>query len=238
MSASHVATRHLYNGGLSLPGRLPWQAAKTVVLALFDGLNVARAATVGYEVGVLLGQSTAPYDAAAQAKVGAMLGLVECDAARRIADGSGPSSSASSSSSTPPPQMPQLPLPVPQAQQDPQGAAAAQPFVVDAASSLSANVERLVAQRLQRPLIAAEQTAIRAALDEGVSVLQAGDAAARQQLLLAPMATALAQSPGAHLWAAAVEAAEGEATVEAVARAVTEGCSRLAGVLFAAALGV
>lgn len=75
--------------------------------------------------------------------------------------------------------------------------------------------------------------------NEGLSILQAGGADARRQLLAGGMLTALAHPGAAQLWASALEAAEGEVqSVETLCIAVTEGCSAIAAVLFTSALGL
>jgi len=43
MGSSHMSQKRLYEGGLSLPGRLPWRDAKLLVVALYDGLAAALA---------------------------------------------------------------------------------------------------------------------------------------------------------------------------------------------------
>ena len=87
---------------------------------------------------------------------------------------------------------------------------------------------------------AGESAALRQALDEGLSVLQAGGSDARQQLLAADATVALASPGAAQLWACCLEACEeGEvASVEALATAITSGCAAVAGLLFANAFGV
>ena len=40
MGSSHVTQKRLYEGGLSLPGRLPWRDAKRLVVALYEGWRV------------------------------------------------------------------------------------------------------------------------------------------------------------------------------------------------------
>ena len=50
LSASHVAARRLYDGGLSLPSKLPWPQAKALVAALLDALGNARLKALGYEM--------------------------------------------------------------------------------------------------------------------------------------------------------------------------------------------
>ena len=74
------------------------------------------------------------------------------------------------------------------------------------------------------------------ALDEGLSVLQAGGEAARQQLMGANVLIALTSQGGAWLWAATLEATEQPAaSIGALATAIVEGCSAMAATLFASA---
>ena len=86
--------------------------------------------------------------------------------------GAGGSSASARSSSPPsaagdaPPALPPLPAP---------------PFAIDPTTPLAANAHRLVEARLGRRLSAAELIAVDSALNEGLSLLQAGDAAARQR---------------------------------------------------------
>ncbi|MDC0525999.1 hypothetical protein OAO87_03275 [bacterium] len=85
LSASHVATKRLYNGGLSLPSKLSWERAKALLAALLDSLTSARGADVGYRVGERLLQLPAPaLDATAQVDVAAMVSLVECNMSKRL----------------------------------------------------------------------------------------------------------------------------------------------------------
>ena len=145
LSASHVATKRLYNGGLSLPSKLPWERAKALLAALLDSLSSARGADVGYRVGERLLQLPAPaLDATAQADVAAMVSLVECNMSKRLSGLSeGDASSAASSSSTPPPSLPMPPLqPMQPAQPQPQMVPAepVAPFVLDASAPRSAPI--------------------------------------------------------------------------------------------------
>ena len=110
---------------------------------------------------------------------------------------------------------------------------------MNATASLAANVERLAGRRLRRALEPAERAAIGAALEEGLSILQAGDAEARRALLSSCILGALVHPGAAQLWASALEAAEGELeSVEALAAAITSDCASIAGVLFASGLGL
>ena len=140
--------------------------------------------------------------------------------------GDGASSSGASGRSTPPPQpAPAAPLEVPAA-----------PFAVDASASLGANVHRLVASSMRRQLDPTEAAALDAALDEALSLLQAGGGAQRRALVATNVLAALANAAAAQLWACAVDAAESAATsAEAFGSAVIDGCSAVAVVLFTTA---
>ena len=73
-----------------------------------------------------------------------------------------------------------------------------------------------------------------AAFDDGLSVFQAGGAAARQQLLAANVLIALTNQSGAWLWAATVEAVEHPTSSTALlAAAIVDFCSNTAAMLFA-----
>ena len=72
------------------------------------------------------------------------------------------------------------------------------------------------------------------AFDDGLSVFQAGDAAARQQLLAANVLVALTNQSGAWLWAATVEAVEHPtSSIALLAAAIVDFCSNTAAMLFA-----
>ena len=265
LSGSTVAAQRLYDSGLTLPGKLPWQRAKALLSVFLDALAATRVVTTGYTIGELLLQKpAAPLDAAAQAGIASLVALVECESSRRLSGGSSRSSSSSARSSPPAAVVPGDPAagPLPAAADEggagaaPPGAQAAggggssgsgglfggaqqPPFAVNATASLAANVERLAELRLRRGLDPAERAAIGAALEEGLSILQAGNAEARRALLADCILAALAHPGAAQLWASALEAAEGELeSVEALAAAITSGCASIAGVLFASALGM
>ena len=137
--------------------------------------------------------------------------------------GSGAPSSSSSAASTPPPLLPLPPAPR---------------FAIATTLSLHANLHRLVEHRLRRPLTAPEEAAITAALDEGLSMLQSGGAAARQQLLATNVLLALASQGASWLWSAALESIEEQGqspSVATVAAAIMESCNSVAAMLFASA---
>ena len=117
--------------------------------------------------------------------------------------------------------------------------APSEPFALMPAASLLANAEALVAMRLGRAdgLDATERAALLRGLDDGLSVLQAGGADTRAQLLASNVLVALVTPSGAQLWACAAEAAEGQPTsVESLAGAIERCCSTMAGALFASSL--
>lgn len=236
LSASTIAVQRLYDSAtLSLPSKLPWPNAKALVGALLNSLAAARTADTGYRVGErLLRLPAPPMDAAAHADLTALTTLIECEMRTRLAEGgSAASSSSASSRSTPPP----LPAPIaPIVPPIPLPATAVEPFAIDATLSLSTNARRLITASLRRPLRPDEAAAMDDALDEALSVLQAGDAAARRQLLDTNALAALTTPSAAFLWASCVEATEGAvASVAALAAAVVKMCSEIAAVLFASA---
>lgn len=106
--------------------------------------------------------------------------------------------------------MPALPF----ASQDAPRASTLAPFALNPMASLRANVQGLLAFRLQAPLGPAEVTTVAESLEEALSVLQAGGAEARSQLLDTSLIVALASPSAAQLWACVTEAIlEGEAGV-------------------------
>ena len=85
LSASVVASQRLYDGGLSLPSKLPWPRARALVTALFESVNLARTTGLGARVGELLLRQPAPIlDAAAQADIAALVEHVEMDMRARL----------------------------------------------------------------------------------------------------------------------------------------------------------
>ena len=229
LSASTVATRRLYDGGLSLPTALPWGRAKALLAALLESLGRVQTTSDGTTVATLLLQlPSPPLDAAAQAAVSTLVSAVEAETMRRLS-GEGASSSGASGRSTPPPPQPApVELPV----------VLATPFAVDASASLGTNVQRLISSSLNRQLDATEAAAIDAAIEEALSLLQAGGADQRRALVATNVLVALTSAPAAQLWACAVDAAENAATsTDAFASAMIDGCSAVAAVLFTTALG-
>jgi len=224
----------------SLQSRLPWPQFKRLVSALLDALTTARKSQVGYVPGQLMLTTTptAPLDAAGQTAITTLVTALEQSMLTRLrsGDAAGASSSSSSSSSSrrttppppqpPPPQQPPPPLPLPPP--------APVTFTIDPTQPLSTNLARLVTSRARRELSPPEAAALAAALDDGLSVFQAGDAAARQQLLAANVLVALTNQSAAWLWAATVEAVEHPtSSIALLAAAIVDFCSNTAAMLFA-----
>jgi hypothetical protein len=225
LSASAVQARHLYEGGLSLPSRIPHARAKALLGALLDALTKVRNTADGVRVGGALLTLPAP-TAVDTTTVAVVIDAVETEmTARLTASGGGPASSSSASTRS---SVSPLPLPV-----------EATPFAIDPSLSLAANVVRLVAAALRRQLLPMEVTAIHDAIDTASGVLQEGDATTRRALLHSNVLTALTNPGAAFLWAASVERSEGGTeSIEAFTTGIISSCSDVASVLFASAMGV
>ena len=92
---------------------------------------------------------------------------------------------------------------------------------------------------MRRTLTDSERTTLIQALEEGLSVLQAGGVDTRRELLQSNVLVALAKPPAAHLWACALEAAERELqSMALLANTIVDACSNVAAMLFASALGI
>ena len=219
----------------SLQARVPWQRFRHLVAAILDTLVVSRQGQTGTVVGqMLLAAATASVVdiAAAQAAIAALIANFEPALRQRLGSPATPSAASSSTSSdraTPTPQGEGVQLPPLQA--------------VSSSGSGAANfataLQRLVAIRVRHPLSPDEAATIAAALDEGLSVLQAGGAAARQQLLAMNLGDALATQGGAWLWANTLEAtATNPPVVATLATAIVEGASAVAAMIFAQAATV
>jgi hypothetical protein len=225
LSASHVAAKRLYDGGLSLPSKLPWPRAKELVAALLDALANARLTQLGYEMGAALvarGASSSSEGGSSSAPdVAHLIASVEANMTALLQVPSTPSSACP----TPPP---------------PPQVAATLFFAINPNQPIVDNFQRLVEVRLRRPLSSDNVTTLANALDEGLSLLQSGGAEERRQLLGAvSFTTAMATSGTAQLWACCMEVAERPVTdVAAVAQAVVAACSAVAAMLFSAAIGL
>ena len=238
-SASTINTRRLYEGAsLSLPGKLPWDRARTLVHTLLEVVSNVRASTPrGRNLGALLLRiPPAPLDVAAQNEVAAVVGLIETEAATRLSGGGGgggseaggaaSSSAASTNSTSPPPQQPNaVPVQV-----------AAEPFAIDPTSTLRDNILRLVQSSLGRPLDVNELGTLYDSLENALLVLQAGGVDAVRQLLTTGVLQALVVPSASFVWSLALETAEsGIATVAEYGAAIEKATGELSSVLFAAA---
>jgi len=226
---SSVHSRHLYEGGLSLPTRLSHGRAKALLTAVLDALSAFRNTVTGARVGkALLSVPAIPVD---MTDVMEVIQTVEAEATAKLAgDGSrAGTSSATASTRSESPMAPVAPI-----------AVAAAPMTIDPSLSLAANVRRLVAASLRRQLLPAEIAAVDDALDIASGVLQEGDATTRHALLRSNMLTALINPGAAYLWASCVERSEGGGveSVDAFATDVIASCSDVASVLFASAMGM
>ena len=229
-SGSTVAKQKLYEGGLSLPGRLPWTAAKTVLAALLESLASIRTTALAARVGnLLISLPAAPLDAAAVADIAALAAQVEQEM-RELLGSDGAAGASSSSASPALPQPPTLPLPMPLPAS----------FALDSRISLQGNVELLLATHLSRRLSSAEATVVGEQLEEALSLLKSGGRASHRALLDQPLLTALATPGAALLWAAALEtlAEGGTESVRALMASVVEAAGVLSAAVFSnAALG-
>ena len=252
LSASAIATQRLYNGGLSLPSKLPWPRARALVNALLESVNAARTTDLGARVGVLLLRlPAAALDASAQADLTALVAAIEGGMRARVSGGgsgggsssggsasgasggtsntSGASSSGGASSQSSPPPSEVLPLAV----------AVEMPSAVVTALSLRDNIRRLLEARLGRQLVTSEVQGLDDQLIEALTLLQTGDTTAQRQLLATDMASALLVAAGAQLWASAVETLEwSESSAAAYGARLTANASSVASALFASALGI
>ena len=108
---------------------------------------------------------------------------------------------------------------------------------IDVTESLAASVRRVVEARLGRLLAPSDTHHLQDTLEEALSLLQAGSAEQRRELLQTSMGTALASPSGAQLWASALEATStgpGD-SIRAVTAAIIDSVSSVAAALFASA---
>ena len=226
LSASHVAIQRLYDGGLSLPSKLPWPKAKATVAALLDALASARLTQLGYDVSRALvakgASSDSNIDANSTPHMMRLVAAVEADMAAMLR---GPSAPSSACPTPPPPSLPPVP---------------AQYFAINPSQSTLDNFRRLVELRLQHPLSSDDVATLASALDEALSLLQSGGSNERRQLITsASFTAAMATSGAAQLWACCMEVVERSVIdVAATAQAVVAACSAIAAMLFSTAIGL
>ena len=191
LSGSTFLSQRKYDGGLSLPSKLPFSSAKALVKAMLDALAAALVTPDGSRLMTLLLRiPIAPLDAALQATIATVMATVEADMTSRLQSGG-----ASSSSSRLPLPMPIQPLP----------AQPAQPVQLDVSVSLSTNAARLFQSRLGRALTQAEHEALDEGLVEAFSLLTTENQTQRAATLQLVAFTTLSTPAGAQLWASMLE---------------------------------
>jgi hypothetical protein len=224
LSGSTFLSQRKYDGGLSLPSKLPFSSAKALVKCMLDALAAALVTPDGSRLMTLLLRiPIAPLDDAMQRTIAAVMATVEADMTSRLV-GSGSSSSSSSLLPMPIQPMPAQPAPV----------------QLDVSVSLSTNASRLVQSRLGRALTQAETEALDAGLVEAFSLLTTeGRAQIRATLQLVAFTT-LSTPAGAQLWASLLEVVTtpldpgGSFSVDSFVSALINAVSTIAGAQFAA----
>ena len=142
LSGSTFSSQRKYEGGLSLPSKLPFSSAKALVKALLDSLAAALVTPDGSTLMTLLLRiPIAPLDEAMQATIAAVMATVETDMSARLQSGGGGSGSSSSSGLP----MPNQPMPAQPA-----------PVQLDVSLSMSTNARRLIQGWLGRVLTQSE----------------------------------------------------------------------------------
>ena len=230
LSGSTFLSQRKYDGGLSLPSKLPFSSAKALVKAMLDALAAALVTPDGSRLMTLLLRiPIAPLDAALQATIAAVMATVEADMTSRLQSGG-----ASSSSSSLPLPMPIQPMPAQPA-----------PVQLDVSVSLSTNAARLVQSRLGRALTQAEHEALDEGLVEAFSLLTTENQTQRAATLQLVAFTTLSTPAGAQLWASLLEVAAaplnpgGSFSVDTFVSALINVLSAIAGAqLAASAFGV
>ena len=226
LSGSTFLSQRKYDGGLSLPSKLPFSSAKALIRAMLDALAAALVTPDGSRLMTLLLRiPIAPLDAPLQATIAAVMRTVETDMTTRLESGGGGSGSSSSSS---------LPMPIQPAQP-----AQPAPVQLDVSVSLSTNARRLVQGRLDRALTQAETDALNAGLASAFSLLTTGGQAQIRATLQLVAFITLSTPAGAQLWASLLEAAtaplaEGSFSVDNFASTLLNAVSTIAGAQFAA----
>ena len=227
LSGSTFVSQRKYDGGLSLPSKLPFSSAKALVKSMLDALAAALVTPDGSTLMTLLLRiPIAPLDEAMRRTIAAVMRTVETDMTSRLESGGGGSGSSSSSS---------LPMPILPAQP-----AQPAPVQLDVSMSLSTNARRVVQGRLGRALTQAETDALDAGLADAFSLLTTGDQAQVRATLQLVAFTTLSTPAGAQLWASILEVATtpldpgGSFSVDNFASALLNAVSTIAGAQFAA----
>jgi hypothetical protein len=226
LSGSTFLSQRKYDGGLSLPSKLPFSSAKALVKAMLDALAAALVTPDGSRLMTLLLRiPIAPLDEAMQRTIAVVMATVEIDMTSRLQSGGGGSGSSSSSS---------LPLPMPIQPMPAQPT----PVQLDVSVSLSTNAARLVQSRLGRALTQAEHEALDEGLVEAFSLLTTENQTQRAATLQLVAWTTLSTPAGAQLWASMLEVLTidggGSFSVAGFVSALSNAMSAIAGAQLAA----
>jgi hypothetical protein len=224
LSGSTFVSQRKYDGGLSLPSKLPFSRARGLVKSLLDALAAALVTPDGSRLmTILLRIPIAPLDAALQATIAVVMGTVETDMKSRLESRGGGSGSSSSSS---------LPMPIQPMPAQPT------PVQLDVSVSLSTNAARLVQSRLGRALTQAEHEALDEGLVEAFSLLTTENQTQRAATLQLVAWTTLSTPAGAQLWASMLEVLTidggGSFSVAGFVSALSNAMSAIAGAQLAA----
>jgi hypothetical protein len=230
LSGSAIAIQRLYDGGLTLPSRLPWPRARTLVATLLDSLSATRTTDrttdLGARLETALSAPTPTLDAATQADVTELVQAVETAMNARLGGGAGSSSVSVRTVSPPPPSEQSLPVTV----------AVEIPSAAEASASFGANVRRLAEARLMYWLSAGEAAQLNEALMDALMVFQTSRQEAKQ-LVETSFAAALLHPGAAQVWACVVEALDAEAiTLAMFVSAVVDSAYAVASATFARAV--
>jgi hypothetical protein len=246
LSGSHVAAKRLYDGGLSLPSKLPHRRAKELLGAFYEAVVAVRLTEVGLVVSNLLLDVSAQADTAGlAAPIDAVVAAIEplMKAKLTITDTSGGGSSSSSS----PPVLSPLPLPTPIGPPPPQASPLESlyplpppPFALAPHATLGENLRALLEPNLvRRRLTEAEWTIVATA---AADALQALGPTPQRAPLATEMLQAISAPSTALLWATALElartaATEPPPTPNELAEMLRRVAGEVAATLFASALG-
>ena len=238
ITGSTLANQGSYEALFGLPDKISWNDSRAVYNSLLDALAYARATPAGAAVESLIMSNTSEPDASPAAVISAFVAAVEERAAHRLTTAprlgaSSYSSSLATSSTLPTP--PSAPSPVPATAVPPSPLPPSADFRIDPTTSLASNLMRLIEGRIHESA-QNDRSAIRAALDEGMSLLAPAHTSARRQELMATNILTAITHPGiAWLWASTLEVASNAqvSKVDDLTIRIVNSCSATAGSLFA-----
>ena len=238
VTGSTIARQSSFEALFGLPDKISWNEARAVYAALLDALAYARATPAGAAVESLIMSNTTEPDASPATVISAFVAAVEERAAHRLTTAprlgaSSYSSSLATSSTLPTP--PSAPSPVPATAVPPSPLPPSADFRIDPTTSLASNLMRLIEGRIHESA-QNDRSAIRAALDEGMSLLAPAHTSARRQELMATNILTAITHPGmAWLWASTLEVASNAqvSKVDDLTIRIVNSCSATAASLFA-----